>query len=193
MGATERRRVIEQLRKEVGQRADCKGKPPKPSADDLRVQEATRESFFWATKYTETYNEHWVEEGRPGPYEPFPKLPYVRSTFNLLDAERILWIEKSRDMMVSWICVAYFTLKAMTVPERGVLFQTQKEEKVKELLKYARTLYRRQPDWLKIAFPLERGGQSDTIMRFAHGSYIRGIPGGADQIRIYHPWGYLND
>jgi hypothetical protein len=26
-----------------------------------------------------------------------------------------------------------------------------------------------------------------------NGSYIIGIPGGADQIRSYHPWGYLND
>ena len=28
---------------------------------------------------------------------------------------------------------------------------------------------------------------------FARGGYIQGIPGGANQIRSYHPWGYLND
>jgi len=33
----------------------------------------------------------------------------------------------------------------------------------------------------------------DHELNFANGFYIIGIPGGADQIRSYHPWGYLND
>jgi hypothetical protein len=33
----------------------------------------------------------------------------------------------------------------------------------------------------------------DLELRFENGSYICGIPGGADQIRSFHPWGYLND
>jgi len=35
--------------------------------------------------------------------------------------------------------------------------------------------------------------QSALSLNFAHGGYIRGVPGGADQVRSYHPWGYLND
>jgi hypothetical protein len=109
--------------------------------------------------------------------------------------ERIIWIEKSRDMMVSWSCVAYFTLQAMKVASRGVLFQTQKEEKVIQLIDYAKCLYRRQPTWLQEAFPLARpiDKQPALKLRFANGSYIAGIPGGANQIRSYHPWGYLLD
>jgi hypothetical protein len=48
--------------------------------------------------------------------------------FELLGAERIHFIEKSRDMMVSWGCVAFLTNRAMVVPAREVLFQTQKIE-----------------------------------------------------------------
>lgn len=168
----------------------------KPSQDLAeRAREATRDPYTWVTSYTETYNEHFVEEGRPSPYEPFPQLPYFKPLFDMFESERIIFIEKSRDLMVSWACVAYLTLQAMTVPERSVLFQTQKEKKAKQLIKYAKCLYERQPDWLKESFPLRKplANQSDLSLEFAHGSNIVGIPGGADQVRSYHPFGYLND
>jgi len=160
--------------------------------------DATRDPYTWATRYTETYNQHWVEEHRPSPYERFPSLasyPHLYDLFELLAAERINWFEKSRDMMVTWGCVAYLMLQAQIVPAREVLLQTQKIDKVKQLIKYAKCLYRRQPEWLQDAFPLTKhvDSQPDDAMVFRHGGAVIGIPGGADQIRSYHPWGYLND
>jgi hypothetical protein len=165
------------------------------STRDARVREATLNPYRWATQYTKTYNEHWVEEGRPSAYEPFPQWPYLQDLLELLDLERIVWLEKSRDLLVSWCCVAYLTMNAMTVPHRGVLFQTQKEDKVKQLVKYAKCLYDCQPDWLKEAYPLSKPShqQPELSLEFLHGGSIVGVPGGADQIRSYHPWGYLND
>ena len=168
------------------------------SNNDPRVREATSDTYRWVTAHTKTYNEHWVEEGRPSPYEPFPdanRYPHLEDLFDLLEAERINWIEKSRDMMISWGCVAFLTFHAMTVPRRGVLFQTQKEDKVVQLVDYAKCLYDSQPDWLKAAFPLNKSmrQQPAVALEFAHGGYVRGVPGGADQIRSWHPWGYLND
>jgi len=83
----------------------------------------------------------------------------------------------------------------MITPFRGVLFQTQKEDKVIQLVEYAKCPYKTQPEWLQRAYPLKKAieKQADLELRFANGSYIAGIPGGADQIRSYHPWGYLND
>ena len=96
---------------------------------------------------------------------------------------------------MSWACVAYFTLQAMTTPFRGVLLQTQKQDKVIQLIRYAKCLYSQQNPELQAAFPLTKpiDQQPDLQLRFANGSYVAGIPGGADQIRSYHPWGYLND
>jgi len=149
------------------------------------------------TRFTQTYNEHWAEEGRQSPYEPFPRWPYIADMFDFISDpdERVVWIEKSRDMMVTWIAVAYLTLQAMTVPKRGILAQTQKEKKAGQLVDYAKCLYERQPKWLRAAFPLAKpiAEMSALELRFANGSYFVGIPGGADQIRSYHPWGYLND
>ncbi len=58
--------------------------------------------------------------------------------------------------MLSWTCVAYFTLQVMRVPCRGAIFQTQKYEKAIGLVDYAKCVYRRQPGWLKSAFPLAK-------------------------------------
>jgi hypothetical protein len=168
------------------------------SNNEARVREATSDIYRWVTVYTKTYNEHWQEEGRPSPYEPFPGpdvYPHIPYVFAILDQQRISLFEKSRDMMLSWACVAYLTRHAMVVPQRGVLFQTQKKDKAIQLVDYAKCLYEQQEDWLKAAFPLSKPmrAQPADSLTFAHGGYIRGLPGGADQIRSFHPWGYLND
>src|SRR5271165_2170023 len=106
------------------------------------VARLTRSAYAWVTEATETYNEHWLVENRPSPYEKFPRYPYLEALFEILDAERILWLEKSRDMMVSWACVAYLTYQAMLTPECGILVQTQKEGKAIQLIDYAKCLYR---------------------------------------------------
>jgi len=169
--------------------------PTRKNVDQSRVILATADTYKWVTEYAKTYNEHWIEEGRPDPYEFFPRYNYFRTTFELLEYERVHWFVKSRDLMLSWSLVAYFTKNAMTVPFRGVLFQTQKEDKVVQLIDYAKCLYKTQPAFLQEAYPLKKplDKQQQLTLEFANGSYIAGIPGGADQIRSYHPWGYLND
>jgi len=164
----------------------------KPSTD---AAAATADPYLWVTQHTKTYNQHWVEEGRPTAYEPFPDYPYIPTLFKLLEAERIIWFEKSRDLLLSWCCVAYLTRQAMIVPEREVLFQTQKEKKAQQLVKYAKTLYSQQPQWLQDAYPVTKPvwSQPDLELHFVSGGSIIGIPGGADQVRSYHPWGYLLD
>jgi hypothetical protein len=75
----------------------------------------------------------------------------------------------------------YLTLAAMKIPFRGVLFQTQKEDKVIQLIEYAKCLYKQQDPDLPAAFPLTKSidQQPSLQLRFANGSYIAGIPGGA--------------
>lgn len=177
------------------ERATAKRREHALSTDRRWVKTAIESPFSWATEHTMTYNEHWTVEGRPSPYEPFPRYEYIRHLFDIFDRERIVWIEKSRDMMVTWACVAYLTLQSMTTPECGVVIQTQKEKKVIQLIDYAKCLYRTQDARIQAEFPLEKSldDQPALGLYFANGARIEGIPGGADQIRSYHPWGYLND
>ena len=59
-------------------------------------------------------------------------------------------------MMLSWLCVGFFTHSAMTNDQREVLFQSQKEDKAAELVDYAKTLYEQQDEALKRQFPLAK-------------------------------------
>lgn len=129
------------------------------------------------------------------PYRPFPDKPYFQAVLNEIQREQVLFIEESRDMMISWLCVGFFTHAAMTNAEREVLFQSQKEDKAAELIDYAKTLYEQQDEALKRHFPLAKPlkDQSALKLEFANGSRLVGIPEGADQIRSFHPWGLLMD
>ena len=129
------------------------------------------------------------------PRKPFRHDQYFLYAFATMKLRRITWWEKSRDLMLSWACVAYLTLEAMKTPYCGILFQTQKDKKVIQLVDYAKVLYGNSDPRIRDAYPLSKPleRQADHELNFANGSYIIGIPGGADQIRSYHPWGYLND
>ena len=165
-------------------------------AQRAQVQEAVRDTYTWVTEYTKTFNEHWQEEGRPSPYEPFPRYDDLAVLFDILDAEseRIIWIEKSRDMGV-------VGLHGLPHPEghddarmRCSFPGPERDEGrstgcVREVsLRPAGRLSAR-----CISVDQATKDQPALSLNFAHGGYILGIPGGADQIRSYHPWGYLND
>lgn len=191
---------VEQARQRRNLEIQLAKEQEKLAADTMReksgrVQSAMAHPYTWATEFTETYDEHWSSNGRSSPYGPFPRSPYMQPLFEVLMREPIVFCEKSRTMMLSWACVAYLLWEAMRTPMCGILFQCQKEDKVIQLLDYAKCLWERQPSFLKEAFPLARPlhRQPSVELEFSNGAYIHGIPGGADQIRSFHPWGYLLD
>jgi len=163
------------------------------SEADARIREMMADPLIWLQKYTRTRDSHWREAGADSPYRPFPDKAYFRPIVEIFQKEPVLFIEKSRDMMVSWLGVGLFTHAAMTNPGIEVLFQSQKEEKAFELVEYAKVLYHQQDEVLRKAFPLKSRIQAQGSIEFAHGSRIIGIPGGGDQIRSYHPWGLFQD
>jgi hypothetical protein len=67
------------------------------------------------------------------------------------------------------------------VAQRSVLFQTQKEDKAKQLVRYAKCLYERQPQWLRDAYALAKPlrSQSELPFRARHRfSYELDLPAG---------------
>jgi hypothetical protein len=160
-----------------------------------KLDQAIRDPLYWLQNHTRTRDSHWREAGAASPYRPFPDKPYFRPIIETFQLEPVVFIEKSRDLMLSWLCAGYFTHAAMTNDQREVLFQSQKEDKAAELIGYAKTLYEQQDEALKQRFPLAKPLKDQAAMRleFANGSRIVGIPEGADQIRSFHPWGLLMD
>ena len=149
----------------------------------------------WLQHHTQTKDPHWREVGARYPYRPFPDKPYFRAIVEALQREPVLFCAKSRDLMLSWLFVGYFTHKAMTTPGVEVLVQSQTEEKAAELIDYAKTLYERQDKDIKALYPLSSplAKQSKLELNFMNGSRMVGIPHGSDKIRSYHPTALLMD
>ena len=163
------------------------------TASSESVREMIADPLIWLQRYTKTKDSHWREHGADSPFRPFPDLPYFRPLVETFQKEPIFFIEKSRNMMLSWLCVGLFTHAAMTTEGIEVLFQSQKEEKAFELVGYAKVLYQQSDEAIRKAYPLAKKVQAEGELLFANGSRIFGIPGGADQIRSYHPWGLFMD
>ena len=166
-----------------------------------QIELCRTDPLFWLQTWTETFDEKWREKGLKSPYRPFPSKPYFPFLFQLFQTERRLFVPKSRDMMISWAAVGFGVWKCQFFERQHVIIQAQKEGKVAELIKgagnpgYGATLYERQPQWLTESHPLLKPLQDmpATMISWANGSTLRGIPQGADQIRMFHPTLYLVD
>jgi hypothetical protein len=170
-------------------RAQCQQAEHKATALEPETLAAIRDPLCWLQQFTCTRDPHWRETGAESPYRPFPDKPYFRPIIEALQSEPIVFVAKSRDLMLSWLCVGYFTHLCMMTPGVEVLMQSQTEDKAAELIDYAKVLYDHQSPKLKGNFPTAGAihKQSWLELNFEHGSRLVGIPHGADKIRSYHP------
>jgi hypothetical protein len=159
-----------------------------PDRLDL-VQQKVCDPLNWMMNHTETKDPHWREAGASSPYRPFPDKPYFRPIIEALQREAVLFLLKSRDMMLSWLVVGYFVHDCMIHAGVEVLFQSQTEAKAAELVDYAKCLYNRQDSDIKERYPLAQplAKQSSLELNFGDGNRIVGLPHGTDKIRSYHP------
>lgn len=189
------RRGISKLTEEA--RRNGKHFPVKELSSDPteRVKSKVRDPLHWLQHHTETKDPHWREVGAASPYRSFPDKPYFRPILERLQRETVLFCAKSRDLMLSWLFVGFFTHDCMVNPGVEVLFQSQTEEKAAELVDYAKCLYERQDEDIKAQYPLDEPlvQQSSLQLKFRSGGRIVGIPHGADKIRSYHPTSLLID
>lgn len=153
--------------------------------------------WAWCTHQsegTQTFDEHWKEKGT-SPYAAFPDKPYLKWLMEQVQKHRRLFVPKSREMIVSWLVIAYAVWMCKWFERTRALVQAQKEEKVIDLIcgrgnaGYARTLYEQQPPWLQARHPLTKAIEDmpGNLLTWANGSTLQGVPKGADQVRQYHP------
>ena len=146
--------------------------------------------LLWLTQYTKTEDNHWMHKGTQ-PVAPFPKKDYFIFVMEwILKTTRML-IPKSREMMTSWLSCAYIAWQCQWYPQISWLIQADKLDKAIQLVNYCRILYRHQEPWMKQRYPIVTDNRD--FLELANGSWIRGIPYGVNQVRSYHPTGYLMD
>lgn len=126
---------------------------------------------------------------------PFPHKPYFEPIINAWLTEQLLLIEKSRDMMATWLFVALYTWDTIFHQGRQNFFQSKSAKDTIELVRRAHFIYRHQPRFLRrhkfvYAVGADSAGElrSETLS-----SEIIGLPQGSDKIRQYHPTGVFTD
>lgn len=127
---------------------------------------------------------------------PLTMMPYFEPIIKAWLREPLLCIEKSRDMMVTWLMVICFTWDALFHKGRQHIFQSETAMKTHELCERVMVLFRNQPTWLKAVAPAnfaEGSSRAGVVKIPKMGSEIIGFPQGADKVRQYHPTGFFSD
>lgn len=153
--------------------------------------------LLWLTEYTRTEDHHALAKGTEF-LAPFPRDEYIRILTDYIlfeqckdpNATNVLFTLKTREMMFSWTAVGNI---AWMCQWRNTFWiaQSGKESKGAELVNYARILYRNQPAWMKRRNPLVV--DNDLEMQWAKGGRFMAIASGEAQVRMFHPYGYMQD
>ena len=127
---------------------------------------------------------------------PLTMFEYIAPTTNAWLNTNLFAIEKSRDMMATWLMVILHTWDVLFHFGRQHIFQSDDASKTYELITRVRFIYEHQPRFLKTKHKAvtTRGDSKSGVFRVeSMGSEILGFPQGADQIRQYHPSGLFQD
>lgn len=178
-----------------------------------------RDAHYFIFDKLKTKDEHAASQGRE-PVQRFPDELCLRATLDLylvsgkfrlpqdavyalqagvglgflehITRSGILFIEKSRHVMATWLTCAYLLWRARAFPHQLILVQSKREEDVAALV------YDKEPDQGRISF-LEwnlpdylRMATFPTGGKYCHvylpnGSHIWGIPEGGHIIRSHNP------
>lgn len=113
-----------------------------------------------------------------------PKKEYIVDLSNLFPSEKLLLVEKSRQMMVTWIACAYALWVALLHDGKRVFLQSKKEKDANAILDRVKLIYDHLPESMKLKYPTD----PPAYCRMKWGkrnSIIEAIPQGADQLRQY--------
>lgn len=136
------------------------------------------DKYYWLTNYVWTLDPH----DKVSPIKKFPAKEYIRILVGLWETEPLLMIEKSRQMMMTWLMCSLSVHEAQFNEGRHIFVQSKKEDDANTLVERCKFIYHQQPDFLKH----ESTDEVYCKLKFPgiH-SKIVGIPQGGDQIRMH--------
>lgn len=184
----------------------------KSAEDQLDFERCRRDAHHFVFSRVLTKDEHDLED----PIKPFPEHLYLQSLLDALmvsgrlikpadakyakeaghselwlqalAASGLLLVEKSRQVMATWLCCAYFLWRAKFRPHQLLLVQSKKEEDAANLV-FAKETWQARISFMETHLPkhlqtcvFPRAG-SFAQLAFPNGSRIWGIPEGGDIIR----------
>lgn len=129
-----------------------------------------------------THDEHDKES----PTKKFPlDKQYLRELAKLFETEQLLLVEKSRQMMVTWLMVACHLWDAMFHKGRRIFIQSKKEVDANHLIDRAKFIYRHLPETMRQLYPANKPMAYLKLEFGKNNSILQGTPQGADVLRQY--------
>lgn len=152
----------------------------------LEIELGWRDCWYFLT--------HFCYTDFPDPTDPtkrkvdlFPDKDYLRETLEVIQKTDKLLIVKSRQIMLTWLCVAYCFWMAATHKNLEIIFQSDKEDKVKGVLfRRMDSLYKRLPPLMKAQVGEIKELEMSRVFKNS-GSKILGTPSGESVIASYNP------
>ena len=123
-----------------------------------------------------------------GEVRPLPlHWPYVRRTAQMLVNKKRLVILKARQIMCSWLIVAYSVWLCLKHENLTILIISQGKIDAQEMVRRAYDIYDRLPPFLQALLPLKDGPRNMQNIEFANSSRILSLPSKADASRGKSP------
>ena len=149
------------------------------------LKRCATEPWYWLVNYVWSLQKDEHVDGAK--ISRFPADEYLRQTYGYMFSEPFLAVDKSRQMRLTWLLMAYALWYAQFSDYQEIICQTKKEKVADtELIKRAHFMSMSQPIWMRPKF--SKTDCSFCKLNFpGTNSFISGIPSGGDQIRSFNP------
>jgi len=114
----------------------------------------------------------------------FPNWDFLQEFIHILDIENKIVCNKSRQMMVTWSCLAYILHQAIFRQGTFAILTSRREAEMHELVARTRFMYNNLPSFLK---PTCGTNNKSEIQFPRRNSRILGLPSVENGLRSYNP------
>lgn len=149
-----------------------------PKARDKEKACCKKDFWRFVTGWVWSSDDRAPEKGEH-PKKPFPDYEYLRLTAGVMEEYPFLIIEKSRQMMVSWLFCARILWRLVFYEGTKIYLQRQKEEKSRELIERITYMAASLPKWMFDETPTAQMLQYQV----GTGTKVMGVAQGAGQVQ----------
>lgn len=150
----------------------------------VKGAEARMHPYRFLKDWCETYDNHDIVS----PWKPYPDRLYIRVYTRAWKDFVVLFVEKSRQIMITWTTCGLLLWDALFHKARANFIQSKREEDANDVIERARFLYERLqskgfPGLPAIESTRDKVGKIGEIYIPTTRSFFRAIPQGPDKIR----------
>jgi phage FluMu gp28-like protein len=147
---------------------------------EAQYERIKQDPYYFLTRFCYTLDEHDPQN----PHKLIPKKEYIRDVCDVFQIESLIAIEKSRQMLVSWVLMALGLWYTMFKDGCRTFIMSKKEKDANAMIDRIKIIYERLPDDLKNRHPADEFKYLQLSWA-KNNSIIQGVPQGPDQVRQY--------